>query len=54
MAIELFTLNCPNIDCVSHGRVDQIEVDTKSIVVCGDCGAEIRNEYTELDPPEAN
>lgn len=48
MANELFTLDCPNTDCVSHGRTDQIEIDTEAIVVCGDCGAELRNEFPEL------
>ena len=51
MATELFTFDCSNIDCVSYGRTDQIEVDTEAILVCGDCGTELRNEYTEIDPP---
>jgi hypothetical protein len=51
MATEMFCVNCPDENCSSFGREDEIEVDAESTVICGDCGRHLRDFP---DPPEAN
>ena len=46
---EMFRVNCQDANCPSFEREDEIEVDVQSIVICGDCGAELKNNASEVE-----
>jgi len=48
----LYSANCPNTSCPSHGREEMIESIVTATIVCGDCGRWLHNIPEDLTPEQ--